>query len=64
MINLDFKKGMLVGSLISGSFTFIFTKMYVNKNSIFIPSNEYILDVYKQMIFNNKQMIFNNKRCN
>ena len=53
MINLDFKKGSLVGSLITGSFTYIFTKMCANKNNIIIPSNEHILDVYKRMIISN-----------
>jgi hypothetical protein len=55
MINLDFKKGILVGGLITGSFTYIFTKMYANKNNIIIPSNEHILAVYKRMIISNGQ---------
>jgi hypothetical protein len=54
MINLDFKKGILIGGLITGSFTYMFTKMYLNKNNIIIPSNAHILDVYKRMIINNK----------
>jgi hypothetical protein len=51
MIHLDFKKGILIGSLITGSFSFVFTQMYINNNC---PYDKNMLHVYLEMIKNGR----------
>ena len=49
MVHLDFKKGILLGSLITFSFSFVFTQMYINNS---YPYDKNMLHVYLQMIKN------------
>jgi len=50
---LYFKQGLLCGTAISGSLTYIFTTLYINKYYILIPNNiSYFLDTYTKIIDN------------
>ena len=46
----NFNQGLLLGSIISGSFTYIFTRMYIEKHYFLIPNKKYsLIEMYRKL---------------